>query len=78
MTYLYDDLNYVLQSEPELGRGYADLVMTVQAALDAASTQVQTYAARLRRMIGVGEKLRCVVVAAVGFERLVWRCQSQP
>jgi len=118
MAYLYDDLNYVLQSEPELGRGYADLVITVQAqarprgmcdlliefkyiklaevkldgtslramsdddvaalpavqaALDAASAQVQTYAARLRQMIGAGEKLRCAVVVAVGVERLVWR-----
>ncbi|MCW1968450.1 MAG: ATP-binding protein [Anaerolineae bacterium] len=118
MAYLYDDWNYILQSEPELGRGYADLVMTVQpqsrprgmcdlliefkyvklaevkldgmalrsmshedvaalptvqTALDAASAQVQSYAVRLRRMIGAGEKLRCAVVVAIGFERLVWR-----
>ena len=118
MAYLYDDWNYILQSEPELGRGYADLVMTVQpqsrprgmcdlliefkyvklaevkldgatlrampydevatlpavqAALDSASAQVQTDVARLRQMIGAGEKLRCAVVVALGFERLVWR-----
>ncbi|MBU6362544.1 MAG: hypothetical protein KGS46_21235 [Chloroflexi bacterium] len=111
MAYLYDDWNYILQSEPELGRGYADLVMTVQPQsrprgmcdlliefkyvklaelkLDGATLRAMPYdevvalpavqaaldAARLRQMIGAGEKLRCAVVVAVGFERLVWRCQ---
>ncbi len=30
MAYLYDDLNYLLRSELEVGRGYADVVMTVR------------------------------------------------
>ncbi len=116
MAYLYDDLNYVLGSELELGRRYADMVMTVRsqsrhlglldlliefkyvklsevrldaasvrnlshdeltalpavhAALTAAQTQVEAYAARLRDGLGAGQRLRSHVLVAVGFERLI-------
>jgi len=47
---------YILQSEPELGRGYADLVMTVPPQ----SRPRGMY--DLRQMINAGEKLRCAVV----------------
>ena len=58
---------YILQSEPELGRGYADWVMTVPPQSRPRGM------CDLRQIIGVGQKLRCAVVVAVGFERLVWR-----
>ncbi len=118
LMFLFDDRLYVIDSEPELKRCYADLTLiirpdarqydildfllefkfispsdaglsgaqlsslsaaeladipAVREALEAAENQVRHYAPRLQARHSEVLRLRLYVVAAIGFERLVWR-----
>ncbi len=118
LMFLFDDRLYVIDSEPELKRCYADLTLIIRPdarqyeildfllefkfvspsdaglsgaqlgslsaaelanipavsnALAEAETQVRKYAPRLQTRHDGALRLRLYVVAAVGFERLVWR-----
>lgn len=115
---LFDDRLYIVDSEPELNRGYADFTLiarpdmrqyemldhvlefkfiklselnlthnsahnlsddelhalpTVQAAFQAAATQLQTYQPILLQRYGEQLRLQTSVVVAIGFERLLWQ-----
>lgn len=119
LTLLFNDIYYVVDSETELQRRYADLVLiirpsmrqyhtlkdlvlefkylslgdvkltgeqaraesraalaqlpAVQTALQAALTQLSHYRRVLAAKYQQPERLRCIAVVALGFDRVIWQ-----
>ena len=84
LTHLYNDIFYIMDSEKETGRGYADLTMIIRsdmrrfktlprmrAKMEEAKNQVEQYGNALEEKY-VNLRLKRYGVVSLGFERLWW------
>ena len=75
LTLLFDDRLYMVVSELETERGYADLALIRRSdrrRVNEAEAQARDYGATLMQRHGL-KTLHAFAVVALGVERLVWR-----
>jgi hypothetical protein len=76
MSLLFDDTYYIMDSEAALQRRYADLLMIIRPDMRRLAVLkdmvLEFKYLPLAEKCREPQRLRCLAVVALGFERLVW------
>jgi len=72
LTLLYNDIIFIMDSETEISRRYADLTMLIRQELKKAGKQVCGYGASLEKKYG-NLRLKKFIVVSLGFEKVRYR-----